>query len=36
MVGTNGLELAHAVDESVSLAELETVARTIIRVLTSP
>jgi acetylornithine deacetylase len=36
MVGTNGLELAHAVDESVSLAELETVARTIIRVFTSP
>jgi acetylornithine deacetylase len=33
MVGTNDLELAHAVDESVSLAELESVARTIIRVL---
>jgi acetylornithine deacetylase len=31
MVGTTGIELAHAVDESVSLAELETVARTIIR-----
>jgi len=33
MVGTNDLELAHAVDESVSLSELESVARTIIRVL---
>jgi acetylornithine deacetylase len=31
MVGTTGIELAHAVDESVSLAELATVARTIIR-----
>lgn len=34
MVGTSDIELAHAVDESVSLAELETLARTIIRVLT--
>jgi acetylornithine deacetylase len=34
MVGTNDLELAHAVDESVSLAELAALARTIIRVLT--
>ncbi len=33
MVGTNDLELAHAVDESVSLAELASLARTIIRVL---
>ena len=33
MVGTNDLELAHAVDESVSLAELAALARTIIRVL---
>jgi acetylornithine deacetylase len=31
MVGTRGIELAHAVDESVSLAELVTVARAIIR-----
>ncbi len=31
MVGTTGIELAHAVDESASLAELATVARTIIR-----
>jgi acetylornithine deacetylase len=31
MVGTNGIELAHAVDESVSLEELARVARTIIR-----
>ena len=31
MVGTAGLELAHAVDESVSLAELAIVARTIMR-----
>jgi acetylornithine deacetylase len=31
MVGTTGIELAHAVDESVSLSELATVARTIIR-----
>jgi acetylornithine deacetylase len=31
MVGTNGIELAHAVDESVSLEELATVSRTIIR-----
>ena len=33
MVGTAGIELAHAVDESVSLAELVTVARTIVRAL---
>jgi acetylornithine deacetylase len=33
MVGTHGLELAHAVDESVSLAELGAVARTIVRAL---
>jgi len=33
MVGTHDLELAHAVDESVSLAELSAVARTIIRTL---
>ena len=31
MVGTTGIELAHAVDESASLSELATVARTIIR-----
>jgi acetylornithine deacetylase len=31
MVGTSGIELAHAVDESVSIAELAAVARTIIR-----
>jgi acetylornithine deacetylase len=31
MVGTTGIELAHAVDESVSLDELVSVARTIIR-----
>ena len=31
MVGTNGIELAHAVDESVSLGELACVARTIVR-----
>ena len=31
MVGTTGIELAHAVDESVSLGELACVARTIIR-----
>ena len=31
MVGTRGIELAHAVDESVSLAELVTVARVIVR-----
>jgi acetylornithine deacetylase len=31
MVGTTGIELAHAVDESVALAELATVARTIVR-----
>jgi acetylornithine deacetylase len=35
MVGTHDLELAHAVDESVSLDELASVARTIIRVLTA-
>ena len=33
MVGTAGIELAHAVDESVSIAELITIARTIIRAL---
>jgi acetylornithine deacetylase len=33
MVGTNDLELAHAVDESVSLSELEALARVIVRVL---
>jgi acetylornithine deacetylase len=32
MAGTRGIELAHAVDESVSLAELETLARALIRV----
>jgi acetylornithine deacetylase len=31
MVGTTGIELAHAVDESVALDELAAVARTIIR-----
>src|SRR4051812_19764331 len=31
MVGTRGIELAHAVDESVDVGELVTVARTIIR-----
>ena len=31
MVGTRGIELAHAVDESVALAELVTVSRVIIR-----
>jgi acetylornithine deacetylase len=31
MVGTRGIELAHAVDESVALAELVTVARVIVR-----
>ena len=31
MVGTTGIERAHAVDESVALDELATVARTIIR-----
>jgi len=31
MVGTTGIELAHAVDESVAIDELVTVARTIIR-----
>jgi acetylornithine deacetylase len=31
MIGTTGIELAHAVDESVSLDELATVARTVIR-----
>jgi acetylornithine deacetylase len=34
MVGTNGIELAHAVNESVALDELATVARTIIRAVT--
>ena len=32
MVGTTGIELAHAVDERVQLAELVCVARTIVRV----
>jgi acetylornithine deacetylase len=36
MVGTNDLELAHAVDESVALSELDALARIIIRTLTSP
>ncbi len=31
MVGTTGIERAHAVDEWVALDELATVARTIIR-----
>ena len=31
MVGTRDIELAHAVDESVSIDELATVARTIVR-----
>ena len=31
MVGTTGIELAHAVNESVSLGELASVARTIVR-----
>jgi acetylornithine deacetylase len=31
MVGTSGIELAHAVDESVDVAQLVTVARTMIR-----
>ena len=35
MVGTHDLELAHAVDESVALSELDAVARIIIRTLTS-
>jgi acetylornithine deacetylase len=35
MVGTNDLELAHAVDESVALSELDALARIIIRTLTS-
>jgi acetylornithine deacetylase len=34
MLGTTGIELAHAVDESVSLAELATVSRSIIRAVT--
>jgi acetylornithine deacetylase len=34
MAGTEGIELAHAVDESVSVAQLVTVARTIIRAVT--
>jgi len=33
MVGTEGIELAHAVDESVDVGQLVTVARTIIRAL---
>jgi acetylornithine deacetylase len=32
MLGTSGIELAHAVDESVALDELATLARTIVRV----
>jgi acetylornithine deacetylase len=32
MVGTNGIELAHAVDESVDVGELIALARTIVRV----
>jgi acetylornithine deacetylase len=35
MVGTEGIELAHAVDESVSIAQLITIARTIIRALST-
>jgi len=31
MVGTPGLELAHAVDERVSIADLASVARIIVR-----
>jgi acetylornithine deacetylase/succinyl-diaminopimelate desuccinylase-like protein len=31
MVGTAGIELAHAVDESVDAGQLVTVARTIVR-----
>jgi acetylornithine deacetylase len=31
MVGTAGIELAHAVDESVDVGQLVTVARTMIR-----
>ncbi len=33
MAGTSGIELAHAVDESVEVAELVVIARTMIRVL---
>ena len=33
MFGTPGLELAHAVDERVSIEDLVTVARAIVRVL---
>jgi acetylornithine deacetylase len=36
MVGTTDIELAHAVDESVSIEQLTTVARTIIRALSAP
>jgi acetylornithine deacetylase len=32
MVGTSGIELAHAVDERVDLAEVERLARTPVRV----
>ena len=35
MVGTRDIELAHAVDESVSIDELATVARTIVRAVKS-
>jgi acetylornithine deacetylase len=31
MVGTAGIELAHAVDESVDAGQLVTVARTMVR-----
>ena len=32
MIGTGGIELAHGVDESVSVAELDALARTVVRV----
>jgi acetylornithine deacetylase/succinyl-diaminopimelate desuccinylase-like protein len=35
MLGAGGLELAHAVDERVSVDELVTLARLIVRVLLS-
>jgi acetylornithine deacetylase len=35
MVGTRDIELAHAVDESVSIDELAIVARTIVRAVSS-
>jgi acetylornithine deacetylase len=34
MIGTPGIELAHAVDERVRVDDLATVARTIVRVAT--